>query len=77
MRGTVVEFDDAKGYGTVEGRDGRRLFFHCTAVADGTRTIGVGAEVDFEVVAGHQGRWEAAGLRPATDPAAVPTTGRP
>jgi len=73
LRGTVVEFDDAKGYGWLEATDGRRLFFHCTAIADGTRTIAVGTEVDYEVVAGHQGRWEASGLRPA----AVPATGRP
>jgi cold shock CspA family protein len=64
LRGTVVEFDDAKGYGTVEGDDGRRMFFHCTAIADGSRTISVGAEVDYEVAAGHQGRWEAKRLSP-------------
>jgi len=64
LRGTVVEFDDAKGLGTVEGDDGRRLFFHCTAIADGSRTIAVGTEVDYEVTPGHQGRWEAKGLSP-------------
>ena len=68
MRGRVVEFDDAKGYGTVEGDDGR-FFFHCTAIADGSRTISVGAEVDYEVTPGHQGRWEATRLSP---PAANP-----
>ena len=68
MRGRVVEFDDAKGYGTVEGDDGR-FFFHCTAIADGSRTISLGAEVDYEVTPGHQGRWEATRLSP---PAANP-----
>jgi cold shock CspA family protein len=68
MRGRVVEFDDAKGYGTVEGDDGR-FFFHCTAIADGSRSISVGAEVDYEVSPGHQGRWEAKRLSP---PAASP-----
>ncbi len=62
VRGRVVEFDDHKGYGYVEAQDGRRLFFHCTAIADGTRTIATGTEVAFEVVAGHLGRWEATGL---------------
>ncbi len=62
MTGTVVEFDEHKGYGTVVAEDGRRLFFHCTAIADGTRTIDVGAEVTFEVVAGHLGRWEASAV---------------
>ena len=64
VRGRVVEFDEHKGYGHVETEDGRRLFFHCTAIADGTRTIPVGTEVGFEVVAGHLGRWEATGLTP-------------
>ena len=62
IRGRVAEFDEQKGYGTVEDDDGRRLFFHCTRIADGTRTIDVGAPVRFAVVAGHLGRWEAAGV---------------
>lgn len=64
-RGAVVEFDGAKGYGTVEDGDtGARYFFHCTQIADGTRTIETGAAVEFDVVAGRMGRWEAAALRP-------------
>ena len=64
MRGVVAEFDDHRGYGTVRAADdGRELFFHCTAIADGTRTIEVGAEVEFEVVPGRLGRWEAATLK--------------
>jgi CspA family cold shock protein len=59
-----VAFDDHKGYGYVEGEDGRRLFFHCTAIADGSRTIPVGADVLFDVVPGHLGRWEAGTLAP-------------
>jgi cold shock CspA family protein len=61
-RGTVAEFDEHKGVGLVEAGDGRRLHFHCTAIADGSRTIAVGIEVVFEVVAGHGGRWEATSL---------------
>ena len=64
MTGTVVEFDDDKGYGTAEAADGRRFFFHCTAITDGSRTIAPGAEISFDVVAGHLGRWEAVGVRP-------------
>ena len=64
-RGVVVEFDEAKGYGTVEdGSTGTRYFFHCTQIADGTRSIPSGADVEFDVGAGRQGRWEAMGLRP-------------
>ena len=60
MRGRVTEFDDAKGFGTVEADDGAEYFFHCTAIADGSRTIAPDTPVEFEVVAGHLGRYEAA-----------------
>jgi CspA family cold shock protein len=63
--GTVIAFDDAAGWGTVRDGDGGTHWFHCTGIADGTRTIEEGAAVDYEVVAGRQGRWEATGLRPA------------
>lgn len=64
-RGTVTEFDDAVGLGVVRGTDGIERPFHCTAIADGSRTVAVGAEVHYEVVAGRQGRWEATSLEPA------------
>ncbi len=62
MNGVVVAFDEHAGYGTVRSDDGRELFFHCTAIADGSRTIDEGAAVRFDVVPGHHGRWEAANL---------------
>ena len=63
-RGVVVDFDEAKGYGTVEdAATGTRYFFHCTQIADGTRSIAFGADVEFDVAAGRQGRWEAMELR--------------
>ncbi len=62
--GLVAHFDDRAGWGSVRGDDGQELFFHCTAVADGSRTISEGTPVDYEVVAGHLGRWEAWALRP-------------
>ncbi len=57
-------FHDQRGWGSVRGDGGEELFFHCTAVADGSRTIAEGTAVDFDVVPGHLGRWEAWGLRP-------------
>lgn len=60
--GVVSSFDDRRGYGTVRTDDGRDLFFHCTAIADGSRTIEEGAPVSFEVVAGRLGRWEASAI---------------
>ena len=64
--GRVVAFDLERGTGAVRGDDGRELFFHCTAIADGTRRIEVGAHVAFRVVAGHLGRWEAGDIRTET-----------
>ena len=58
--GTVAEWDEQVGIGTIAGDDGSSYFFHCTQIADGTRTIEAGVSVRFEVVAGHLGRWEAA-----------------
>jgi cold shock CspA family protein len=64
-RGTVVTFDDAAGYGEVEDADGARVWFHCTAIADGSRSVPVGTAVRFVVVPGHLGRWEAGAITPA------------
>jgi cold shock protein len=63
MTGVVAAFDDFKGYGTVRADDGTEYFFHCTKIADGTRTIAVGAAVSFEVAPGHRGQWQATVLR--------------
>jgi len=62
VRGTVVVFEEARGTGMVRAEDGRELFFHCTAISDGSRRIAVGERVAFHVVAGHMGRWEATDL---------------
>jgi cold shock protein len=61
-RGEVLEFDEPAGYGTIRSSDGRDLFFHCTAISNGTRTIPPGSEVTFTVVPGRLGRWEAAAV---------------
>jgi cold shock CspA family protein len=62
MVGSVHEYDDAKGYGTITAEDGRQIFFQCTRIADGSRSIDEGAPVVFEIVPGHHGRWEAAAI---------------
>jgi cold shock CspA family protein len=62
MHGTVTEFDEARGLGEVTAGDGTVHPFHCTQIADGSRTIAVGTLVTFEVVPGLAGRWEAAQL---------------
>jgi cold shock CspA family protein len=62
--GIVDSFDDPRGLGAVRSDDGAVLPFHCTAIADGSRTITVGQPVRFTVVAGRLGRWEAAHITP-------------
>lgn len=57
--GSVSRFDEHRGLGEIAGDDGRRYHFHCTGVADGSRTIAEGTAVRFDVVAGRLGRWEA------------------
>lgn len=62
--GSVTTFDDHRGLGTITDDDGRLHHFHCTGIADGSRTIAVGTAVRFDVVAGRLGRWEAWGIEP-------------
>jgi cold shock CspA family protein len=50
--GRVAEFDDHRGRGEIEARGGLRFPFHCTAIADGSRTIAEGAPVQFRLVIG-------------------------
>jgi cold shock CspA family protein len=57
--GVVEEFDERRGMGTIVADDGRVLPFHCTAIADGSRTVEAGRRVQFGVVPGLLGRWEA------------------
>ena len=37
--GTVTAFDEPRGLGEVAGDDGVTYPFHCTGIADGSRTI--------------------------------------
>jgi cold shock CspA family protein len=60
--GVVATFDPVAGYGTVVAPDGSEWWFHCTAIADGSRRVDVGAPGVFSLVPGRAGRWEATGL---------------
>jgi cold shock CspA family protein len=63
VEGRVAEFDEERGIGWVEA-GGERWFFHCTQIADGSRTVAVGTPVTFEVRPGHRGTWEAVQVAP-------------
>lgn len=62
--GRVASFDDHAGCGRVTGDDtGESWYFHCTRIADGSRTINPGTWVSFDVEPGPTGL-EAVNLRP-------------
>jgi cold shock CspA family protein len=63
-RGRVVDFDEHVGLGHVADASGAELLFHCVEIADGSRTIPVGQDVEFELLRKF-GKDEAANLRPA------------
>ena len=65
--GTVVAFDPEVGLGTVAAADGSRHDFHCTAIADGSRTIDPEGAVAYSVGPAGPGRWEAVVVLPLTD----------
>jgi cold shock CspA family protein len=61
--GTVTAFDEYVGLGEVRSDDGDVYLFHCAEIADGSRTIAVGAAVEFDLML-KLGRFEASRLRP-------------
>jgi CspA family cold shock protein len=60
--GTVTAFDGHAGLGVVTAVDGTPYPFHCVELADGTRMIDVGADVEFRPLP-KLGRIEAADVR--------------
>ena len=61
LYGTVTEFDDARGLGSVTADDGATFAFHCIEILDGTRTIETGRRVAFEPLA-RFGRFQAGAI---------------
>lgn len=62
LSGVVESFDADVGLGVVRSPTGASYQFHCIEIADGTRQIGVGVQVTFEVLPKF-GRYEASNLR--------------
>ena len=61
--GQVVAFDERRGLGEIRATNGTHYLFHCTAIADGTRTIAGDARVEFALVPGPVGAFEAGAIR--------------
>jgi cold shock CspA family protein len=66
-RGRVTAFDERRGLGEITTEDSTTFPFHSTALADGTCRIASGTPVEFDVVAGLPGRWEAAEIERRSD----------
>lgn len=62
-RGVVESFDAAAGLGQIRADDGSSVPFHCMSIADGSRSIAVGAEVTFHLLP-KLGRYEATAIAP-------------
>ena len=62
LSGVVSEFDDRRGLGTITADDGTVYAFHCTQIADGTRTIDAGQRVRFGLLP-KLGRYEATAIQ--------------
>ena len=56
MRGRVKWFNPVKGFGFIEGENGKDVFVHFSAIQmDGFKTLEEGQEVEFEIVEGERG----------------------
>ena len=63
--GRIAAYDDHRGRGEVEVARGSMHFpFHCTAIADGSRTIAPDTPVRFRLVIGPLGALEATAIAP-------------
>lgn len=61
--GVVSAFDEYVALGEITDDAGTVWPFHCVSIADGSRTIEVGARVQFETTF-HVSRHEAVNIRP-------------
>ena len=50
MRGKVTAFDAHVGLGDITMADGSVVMFHCAEIADGSRQIDIGSEVECDIV---------------------------
>ncbi|MCI5893524.1 MAG: cold shock domain-containing protein [Clostridiales bacterium] len=56
MTGKVKWFNAEKGFGFIEGEDGKDVFVHFSAITmDGYKTLEEGASVEFDVIEGAKG----------------------
>ena len=66
LRGVVEAFDDDRGDGLIRTDGGEGFYFHCVSIADGSRSITLGALVSARRGVGHLGHDEAFEIVKAT-----------
>jgi CspA family cold shock protein len=55
MKGTIKWYNDMKGYGFIEGEDGKDVFVHRTAIPIGTGLY-EGDQVEYEIEDSEKGQ---------------------
>ena len=66
MTGKVKWFNAQKGFGFIEGEDGKDIFVHYSGIAkEGFKTLDEGEPVDFDIEEGNEGKTKAVNVRPA------------
>jgi CspA family cold shock protein len=49
MKGTIKWYNPRKGYGFIQGEDGKDVFVHMTAIPEGAGYLHEGDQVEYEV----------------------------
>lgn len=65
IEGTIEAFDEYRGDGLLLSDSGERLYFHCVAIADGSRRIPTGIRAVGRRAVGRLGRDEVVEVRSA------------
>ena len=61
--GVIESFDEHRGDGHLRSDDGVDFYFHCVAIADGSRSIPPGVRAEGRRAVGHLGHDEAVSVR--------------
>lgn len=67
VTGLIESFDDRRGDGVLLSEEGERFYFHCVAIANGTRHIEPGVRAQGERRVGHLGRDEVVAVSEIVD----------
>ena len=56
VKGTIKWFNNKKGYGFIQGQDGKDIFVHFSAIQqEGYKTLDTGEQVEYDLVKGEKG----------------------